>query len=92
MSDDGVKSAGRDDFKFLIHVASFELLKQDASGRYILSLSERKPHHRTETAYTFPPTLLEELARHILRTVAPTTEERMLSALNRIEMLLKPRE
>ena len=93
MTDEGIKSAGYGDFSNDIEVKSFELLKHDDSEKYILSLSDQTSHHhRREIAYAFPPRLLEELARHTLRTVAPTTDDRILAALNRIEQILKQRE
>ena len=92
MSDDGIKSVDKRDFEFFTHVASFDLIEKGEDENYILSLSENRPHQRTPHAYTCPPRLLEELARHILRTVAPTTEERILDSLNRIEQLLEKRE
>ena len=92
MSDDGIKSASRGDLFRLIEVDSFELIDQETSEKHILYLSDGTAAEKGHVAYSCPPRLLEELARHILRTVAPTTEDQILAVLNRIEVLLKQRE
>lgn len=87
-----IEQVTHDRFESVTEVKGFGLFKHAQSDCYILSFDRQKPRADKATAFSFPRELLLELAYHTLRTVAPTTDDRILDALNRIEQLLRKRE